>query len=605
MGLKLGVVFLVAVAAFGQKVNPVPAPGGPPSGNAGTAVIGTYPSSLTLRDFVSLADYSPSATINTALTNAVTAACSAKKDLKIPGGTTYVIDNSGGQFVLPTCTTGLRIYGDGATAAKITCNTLANTCLTNGSGSSNLEFENLDLSFSPATTTRNTFAPLLFLNGVTGAQLNSLNLHNGNNSGIIIQNSTGIKEHQISCTGLLANCNTLYSSSDAQISDISSSGDGDATVEISYVTAVGGTCQNITISGLVSIGDENVFINNGCQHVSLTGGQAVNTVLDPIDIDEDGTVNTSSYPDDTEISNFNIVNPGRYGVNVYVTSAPSSPLRIKFNNVHIEGYGTGGSTDYGFYLQDGATMFDVQMDNVSVYGSSASLADAFRLSGHDIQAINLYCKYAGLHCFTLNRFNSITGANWNSVDPNQNAANDGNAFSALNYSVGFVNIDGLNFFDDRGSESSNFSDASTTARRNYGKIIPFFSSGTQSYTNNSNTILEYMTSGGQWYNTNAVNANGFIGVNPSNGYQTLGATYNSFQLPMAGSLLFSSSAYYYGTPDTGIARSSAGVIQLNNGTAGSGGALQIPAIKATTGTRYVCVDTSGNITSSATACSGT
>lgn len=37
---------------------------------------------------------------------------------------------------------------------------------------------------------------------------------------------------------------------------------------------------------------------------------------------------------------------------------------------------------------------------------------------------------------------------------------------------------------------------------------------------------------------------------------------------------------------------------------GSGGVI-IPSIKATTGTRYVCVDTSGNITSSASACSGT
>jgi hypothetical protein len=37
----------------------------------------------------------------------------------------------------------------------------------------------------------------------------------------------------------------------------------------------------------------------------------------------------------------------------------------------------------------------------------------------------------------------------------------------------------------------------------------------------------------------------------------------------------------------------------------TGKAFQVPSIKATTGTRYVCVDTSGNITSSAAVCSGT
>jgi hypothetical protein len=36
-----------------------------------------------------------------------------------------------------------------------------------------------------------------------------------------------------------------------------------------------------------------------------------------------------------------------------------------------------------------------------------------------------------------------------------------------------------------------------------------------------------------------------------------------------------------------------------------GGIITIPSLKATTGTRYLCIDTVGNVTSSATACSGT
>jgi len=56
--------------------------------------------------------------------------------------------------------------------------------------------------------------------------------------------------------------------------------------------------------------------------------------------------------------------------------------------------------------------------------------------------------------------------------------------------------------------------------------------------------------------------------------------------------------------DTFLDRLSAGVIRIStNGT--TGGGLVIEALKSTSGTRYVCVDTTGRITSSATACSGT
>lgn len=68
---------------------------------------------------------------------------------------------------------------------------------------------------------------------------------------------------------------------------------------------------------------------------------------------------------------------------------------------------------------------------------------------------------------------------------------------------------------------------------------------------------------------------------------------------------WSSGAPSTSSNDTGISRVSAGIVQLNNGTANTGGALQIPALKSTTGTRFVCVDTSGNLTSSTTACVGT
>ena len=44
---------------------------------------------------------------------------------------------------------------------------------------------------------------------------------------------------------------------------------------------------------------------------------------------------------------------------------------------------------------------------------------------------------------------------------------------------------------------------------------------------------------------------------------------------------------------------------LGNGNVVDNGQMQIPGLKATTGTRYLCIDTGGNLVSSATACSGT
>ena len=103
---------------------------------------------------------------------------------------------------------------------------------------------------------------------------------------------------------------------------------------------------------------------------------------------------------------------------------------------------------------------------------------------------------------------------------------------------------------------------------------------------------------------------------------------------IAGNVIFStpSHRYRYGIAmeETALGRSLAVTIAGNNvdGSIGTGGLLTlsktnftgntifgsttmqssplaVPSIKATTGTRYVCVDTNGNLVSSATACSGT
>lgn len=57
------------------------------------------------------------------------------------------------------------------------------------------------------------------------------------------------------------------------------------------------------------------------------------------------------------------------------------------------------------------------------------------------------------------------------------------------------------------------------------------------------------------------------------------------------------------TYDVGLDRAAAGILKITDGATGDGN-LRIPAQKSSSGTRYLCIDTAGNITSSASACSG-
>jgi len=57
---------------------------------------------------------------------------------------------------------------------------------------------------------------------------------------------------------------------------------------------------------------------------------------------------------------------------------------------------------------------------------------------------------------------------------------------------------------------------------------------------------------------------------------------------------------------TPVANTTAGTLSPGSATYNSfPGTVALPALKAITGTRYLCIDTAGNITSSTTACSGT
>ena len=58
------------------------------------------------------------------------------------------------------------------------------------------------------------------------------------------------------------------------------------------------------------------------------------------------------------------------------------------------------------------------------------------------------------------------------------------------------------------------------------------------------------------------------------------------------------------TPDVGIRRCGPGCLRIGDGGTGDG-VIQMRSLKSATGTRYVCIDSTGNLTSSASACSGT
>jgi len=60
-----------------------------------------------------------------------------------------------------------------------------------------------------------------------------------------------------------------------------------------------------------------------------------------------------------------------------------------------------------------------------------------------------------------------------------------------------------------------------------------------------------------------------------------------------------------GASDLALRRDAPGILAVDSGTAGTGGGLKIPALRSITGTRFVCVDASGVLSSSTTPCSGT
>lgn len=180
---------------------------------------------------------------------------------------------------------------------------------------------------------------------------------------------------------------------------------------------------------------------------------------------------------------------------------------------------------------------------------------------------------------------------------------------------------GINFYDSLGSinqellarlpATANYSTAS-----NYALMV-----GNQS--TNPLAIGGGFASG----TVNAINSfGGILALNPAASGKVTIATdtaYGSTPLQVAGGIAIQSNA----SGSLGLGQYSSGNpiaifnAQNNDGSAPtafafefagatpavkvSSGGFTVPAMKSTTGTRYVCVDTSGNFTSSATACSGT
>jgi hypothetical protein len=87
----------------------------------------------------------------------------------------------------------------------------------------------------------------------------------------------------------------------------------------------------------------------------------------------------------------------------------------------------------------------------------------------------------------------------------------------------------------------------------------------------------------------------------------MGAGYNlAYGTQMASDwiLRWSATTNASSTKDLSLDRQAAGVLRISN-TGTTGGGLLIEALKSTSGVRYVCVDTTGRITSQAAACVGT
>jgi len=102
----------------------------------------------------------------------------------------------------------------------------------------------------------------------------------------------------------------------------------------------------------------------------------------------------------------------------------------------------------------------------------------------------------------------------------------------------------------------------------------------------------------------------YFNYDNTNGDLYLGNTSNSVFAGSGTVFKFTNGTSAAGTPDVGIGRDSSAVLAVNCGAGGTYCNLKLQEIvvngeKSTTGMRFACLDTSGKIVSSTTACSGT
>ena len=345
-----------------------PAGTGGSSGTAGTIQAADGAGGLQASDIVSLLSYGAVCdgahmAADTAAFVAALASGSTGKAIHIPAGTCQ-INNSAGPLTV-TAWNGL-LYGDGR-GSKIVFNTLTNHGF-NFTGVSNVQMRDLDISYSPTVTTRNTSNLIQIVNSAN-ISLTNLWLHNGNSVAIDLTSVNNITVDGISMSNFLANGILGANISDAHFGKIACTGVQDACWEVSYYDSNAtayptyAACDRITLNGLTSEADYSGININSCKHVSVSNFAIDSPKLAGLYIRQDSTTTTLVWPDDINISNGTITNTGVNtgsdcaGIMLLQGTTSTNKVHVDISNVIVR-----NTPDWGLLLRD-FNNFDLQLSN--------------------------------------------------------------------------------------------------------------------------------------------------------------------------------------------------------------------------------------------------
>lgn len=311
-----------------------------------------------IKNYGAICDQAHIAADTAAIQAAFTAATATGGTVFFPRGFCQY-DNSSGPLNLANLV-GVTIQGEGKLSILL-FNTLANTGL-NFTAANGVVLRDMYLQYQPNRTTRGGAYAVSFDNS-DNVIIQGMYVNNGNGSGIRIGNSGNVRAINNTITNQLANGFFTLNNTNLHMTNTTCTNNGDGCEEFSFfeVGEARSTCVGITSTGMTSLNDNAGIIINGCQQVSVTGWSITGAGGFAINILQDPSTTTTSFPDQVEVGNGSIYGTG-YGTNasntvaapgiqINISGTPSTLQRINLHDIHIT-----HTAQRGFFLGDHNTV---------------------------------------------------------------------------------------------------------------------------------------------------------------------------------------------------------------------------------------------------------